>query len=81
MERERVHVGPEREHGARGGAGAGGHDTRPRDGPGVRHTEHVQLRAHERAGAVLLERQLRVLVDPAPHAELPLSELRRARRV
>jgi hypothetical protein len=73
LDAERVHVGPEREHRARGGAGDGGHDARPRDGPGVRDAE--------RAGAVLLERQLRVLVDPAPHAELPPRELRRARRV
>nr|CAB3499562.1 unnamed protein product [Digitaria exilis] len=69
---ERVHVGPERDDGPIAAvAGDGGDDAGLGDRPRVGDADGVELCAHELAGEVLLERQLRPLVDAPPHAANP----------
>jgi len=70
LERERVHVGAERDE--RGSARANiSDDARPCDGA-VADSEALELLADEGAGAVLPERELRVRVDAAARAHHPL---------
>jgi hypothetical protein len=75
LQGERVHVSPECDDGPDASAASNrGHDASPGDGPDVGDAERVELCAHELACAVLLEGQLRVLVDAAPQAAQPRRE-------
>lgn len=65
LEREGVHVGAEGDD--RGIAGADlGDDAGAGEGEGVGDAEAVEVGADKGAGVVLLEAELRVLVDPPP---------------
>lgn len=76
---ESIHVCPKREDGATAGPD-GGHDSGPRDRPGVLNTEGVELGPDQFTRLVLLEGELRVLVDPPPNSRQPIEELRLASR-
>jgi hypothetical protein len=74
LQRERVHVGAQRDERRRPGAD-GRDDARPGDRVPVRDAHRVELPPDQRARLVLLERQLGPLVDGPPHAGHPRREL------
>lgn len=73
LQGERVHVGPERDDwpGSPAASGDGRHDAGLGDGPDIWDAERVELGAHELACALLLEGQLRALVDSPTQAAQP----------
>lgn len=80
LQGERVHVRPERDDGSGPRSSDRGDHSGLRDGPRVGDADRVELGADELAGPVLLEGQLRVLVDAPPHAAQPRGEPRRSSR-
>jgi hypothetical protein len=74
LQRERVHVGAQRDERRTPGAD-GRDDARPGDRVPVRDAHGVELPPDQRARLVLLERQLGPLVDGPPDAGHPRREL------
>lgn len=70
LQRQGVHVGPESDDGPRPGPDDGD-DAGAGEGVGVGDAEPVELGPDERAGVVLLEPELRVLVDSPPDGREP----------